>query len=427
MLSRKDNSLQSKDLGSAEPGRAAAPAWAMTLAAVAVLSSAFHFWPFEASRAWQMLCPSNLAVLVWVLICGMWMLGRDGRRKVRWLLPHISVLAYVAINVLSLAFAPELARAASFTMKLALMLITGYMLLSFALSTEKRLKIMYILAAAAAATTIIYCLAARFGAGSESFGFQRSAYKYGTYIGALVPLCAVYLLTESRNWVKLLGGMLVAAAILSSGSLVAVAAIVVGLAVSAVLLRRLSVRLSIVGSVVCGVSAVILLGSHPATATLKDDIGLAEQGGLNLRQRYIEWQAQTNLLQQRTVTGTGAGCVNTYRSSFYYRLPKLNTLKAFEQNGYLATAAETGILGFVCFCWIIFHHGKRALSQIATTRRRSDMTHHRFAAANLAGLAAALVAHLFSSVHYNGILIVFVLILALIARTQQLCGEPSRA
>jgi O-antigen ligase len=170
-----------------------------------------------------------------------------------------------------------------------------------------------------------------------------------------------------------------------------------------------------------------LLGSHPATAVLKDDIRLAEQDGLNLRQRYIEWQAETNLLQQRTVTGTGAGCINTYRSSFYYRLPKLNTLKAFEQNGYLATAAETGILGLVCLCWIVFHYGRRAFSQVATTRRRSDMTHHRFAAANLAGLAGALVANLFSSVHYNGILIVFVLVLALIARTQQLCGEPSHA
>jgi O-antigen ligase len=357
----------------------------------------------------------------------MWMFRRETRRKVLGLLPHIGVLAYVAINVLSLAFAPELARAINFTMKLALMLIAGYMLLSFALSTEKRLKIMYILTAAAAAITIVYCLAARFGAGSESFGFQRSVYKYGTYIGVLVPLCGVYLLTDSRGWVKLLGGMFVAAAILSSGSLGAVAAIVVGLALSAVLFRRLSVRLSIAGSVVCGIGAVILLGSHPATTTLKDDIRLAEQDGLNLRQRYIEWQANANLLRERTVTGTGPGCINTYRSSFYYRLPKLNTLKAFEQNGYLATAAETGILGLVCFCWIVFHYGKRAFSQLATTRRRSDMTRHRFATANLAGLAGALVANLFSSVHYNGILIVFVLVLALIASTQQLYGEPSHA
>ncbi|MHC4332678.1 MAG: O-antigen ligase family protein [Planctomycetota bacterium] len=402
-------------------------ALAMVLAGAAIIASAFHFWPFEASRAWQVLCPSNLAVLVWMLICGMWMLRRETRRKVSWLLPHISVLAYVAINVLSLAFAPELARAINFTMKLALMLIAGYMLLNFALSTEKRLKITYILTAAAAAITIAYCLAARFGAGSETFGFQRSAYKYGTYVGVLVPLCGVYLLTDSRPWAKVFGGMLVATAILSSGSLGAVAAIVVGLALSVVLLRPLSVRLCIVGSVVCGISAVILLGSHPATATLKDDIRLAEQDGLNLRQRYIEWQAETNLLQQRTVTGTGPGCVNTYRSSFYYRLPKLNTIKAFEQNGYLTTAAETGILGLVCFCWIVLHYGRRAFSQVATTRRKSDLTHHRFAAANLAGLAGAVVANAFSSVHYNGILIVFVLILALIARTQQLYEEQSHA
>ena len=149
--------------------------------------------------------------------------------------------------------------------------------------------------------------------------------------------------------------------------------------------------------------------------------------GLNLRQRYIEWQAETNLLEQRTVTGTGAGCINTYRSSFYYRLPKLNTLKSFDQNGYLATAAETGIIGLVSFCWVVLHYGRLAFSQVVTTRRKLDVAPHRFAAANLAGLVGAAVANLFSSVHYNGILIVFVLTLALTAGTQKLYGEQQDA
>ena len=166
-------------------------ALAMVLAGVAVAASAFHFWPFEQSRTWQMLCPSNLAVLIWVLICGAWLLKNKTREKLAGILPHVSVLAYVAINVLSVAFAPDLGRAVSFTMKLALMLVGGYMLLSCAISSEKRMKIMYAFAAAAAGISVVYCLAARFGFGSESFGFDGSAHKYGTYIGLLVPMSAV--------------------------------------------------------------------------------------------------------------------------------------------------------------------------------------------------------------------------------------------
>jgi hypothetical protein len=414
----KGMDLTVKDAGSSRMG-----ALAMVLAGVAVVASAFHFWPFEQSRTWQMLCPSNLAVLIWVLICGAWLLKNKTREKLAGILPHVSVLAYVAINVLSVAFAPDLGRAVSFTMKLALMLVGGYMLLSCAISSEKRMKIMYALAAAAAGISVVYCLAARFGFGSESFGFHGSAHKYGTYIGLLVPMSAVYLLTDSRSWPRLLGGILAAGAILSSGSLGALAAIAAGLALSAVLLPRLSVRLSIIGSVVCGLSAVFLLNSNPAVTTLKNDIRLAEQDGSNLRQRYIEWQAEINLVQERTATGTGAGCINTYRSGFYYRLPKLNTLEEFDQNGYLATVAETGILGLVCFCWVLFTYGKKALYEVFTTRRKSDMSRHRFAAANLAGLAGAVVANAFSSVHYNGVLIAFVLVLSLIGGTPQLHGE----
>jgi hypothetical protein len=414
----KGMDLTVKDAGSSRMG-----ALAMVLAGVAVVASAFHFWPFEQSRTWQMLCPSNLAVLIWVLICGAWLLKNKTREKLAGILPHVSVLAYVAINVLSVAFAPDLGRAVSFTMKLALMLVGGYMLLSCAISSEKRMKIMYAFAAAAAGISVVYCLAARFGFGSESFGFHGSAYKYGTYIGILVPMCGVYLLTDSRSWPRLLGGVLAAGAILSSGSLGAAAAIVAGLALSVVLLRRLSVRLSIIGAVVCGIGAVFLLSSNPAVTTLKNDIRLAERDSSNLRQRYIEWQAEINLLEERTMSGTGAGCINAYRSTFYYRLPKLNTLEAFDQNGYLATAAETGILGLVCFCWVVFNYGKQAFAAVVTARRKSDVTRHRFAAANLAGLGGAVVANLFSSVHYNGILIAFVLVLALIARTQQLYGE----
>ena len=73
---------------------------------------------------------------------------------------------------------------------------------------------------------------------------------------------------------------------------------------------------------------------------------------MDLRQRYIEWQAQINLLKDRAGAGTGIGCLNNHRSEYYGRLPKRNTIAAFDQNGWLATASETGLVGLICLCWI---------------------------------------------------------------------------
>jgi O-antigen ligase len=158
------------------------------------------------------------------------------------------------------------------------------------------------------------------------------------------------------------------------------------------------------------------MNSNPALTSLWDDIKVTEQDDINLKQRYIEWQAEINLLEERTITGTAAGCINDYRSNSYYRLPKLNTLKAFDQNGLLATSAETGILGLACFCCILLHYLKLAYMQVTTTNRTIPSAAYNFAVANFIGLITACVANLFSSVHYNGILIIFVLVLTLISR-----------
>ena len=150
---------------------------------------------------------------------------------------------------------------------------------------------------------------------------------------------------------------------------------------------------------------------------------LSEKDGINLRQRYIEWQAQINLLENRTITGTAAGCINDYRSKFYYRLPKLNTLKVFDQNGWLAVGGETGIVGLVCLCWVVIHYGKLAFKQLIKSGKRDLSAANRFTKANLAGFISACIANTFSSVQYNAILIVFVLVIALISETNRIFGD----
>ncbi|MCX5637289.1 MAG: hypothetical protein NTX52_06305, partial [Planctomycetota bacterium] len=87
---------------------------AALLAGVAIVSSAFHFWPFENSSAWQILCPANMAVLIWSVVLAGYILLKRGRWTGASLLPHMSVFAYLCINALSAAFAPDLSRTISF-------------------------------------------------------------------------------------------------------------------------------------------------------------------------------------------------------------------------------------------------------------------------------------------------------------------------
>jgi len=389
---------------------------ATALSAIAVLCSSLHFWPFADSRLWQLICPSNSAVLAWIVLFAVYLVVSKAGCLDRSTLPHISIFAYVLINVLSLSVSPDLVRSAGFLFKLILMFIAAYMLFGYAISSRRRVKTIYALATTALTISVSYCLLTRIY-GFDTYGFHGSVYKYGTYVGMLTALCGTYLILSSNRKLQLLAVVLICAAILSAGSLGAICAIASGIIAAMILTSRWSVRCKLIAAMTIATLLLIYVLPGSFLTTLRNDIILTEDDNVNVRQRYIEWQAELNMLEKRTITGTAAGCINEYRSKFYYRLPKSNTLKAFDQNGYLATAAETGILGLACFCWIIVHHFRFVHQAIRNTSYR------RFAIANYAALVAACTANLFSSVYYNGNLIIFVMILALIARTCKLSEE----
>ena len=150
------------------------------------------------------------------------------------------------------------------------------------------------------------------------------------------------------------------------------------------------------------------------------DFKLIEEDQINLRQRYIEWQAEANMLEKRGVIGTGAGSVNDYRSHFYYRLPKLNTLKPFDQNGYLAVAAEIGLFGFLMLGWIFATYSKRLRETLQVVRHNPKDLGISFVIPIFGAWISLGVANLFSSIHYNGILLWFALLLAFISSTHSL-------
>ena len=392
------------------------PVCAIVLVGVVVISSAFHFWPFKESKAWQMLCPANSVLLIWIIILMGHLVVKRDYKTYRSLLPNLSILAYLVINVLSVAFAQDSNRALNFIFKLVLIFIGGYVLFSSAISSVNSFRIVYGLIIVALIISVTFSLLTKIGLLSGSFGFFGEPYKYGTYIGMLTPLCAVYLFMDPRYHKKLLGILLTIGALISVGSLGGMMAIFSGMVVFTIMIQTWFIRICVGTSLFCAMGLAIISGSNPASESFRNDINLVEEDGTNLRQRYIEWQAELNLLEERPVTGTAAGCINEYRSNYYYRLPKLNTLKAFDQNGWVTTGAETGIVGLVCFCWIVVYYFKLAYSQVMVEGRTGYSIAYRFALANFAGFIAACVANLFSSVHYNGVLIVFVLVLALISR-----------
>lgn len=338
----------------------------------------------------------------------------------------MSLLAYLVVCVLSIAMALNPGRAVMFDGKLLLAVLGGYTLFTVALRSERFVRWVPSLACVALTASVGYCLIGRLWLGRTEFGFHGNVYKYGTYVGMLAPLAGGMMLL-GRRWPERVGGAaLILLSALSVGSLGGICAIAAGLMALMVLAPRGGPR-GVVMAVTALVAVVVVsAGLMGAMAPLERDLALREPDQpQHLRQRYIEWQALTNLLEARPTVGTGAGCINEHRSEFYYRLPKLNTIGPFDQNGWLATAAEMGVLGLACLVWAVGHYVRLAWSVRSSDAAQGMTAHARLARANGAALVAACVANVFSSLFYNGNLIVFVAILALAARMAALTQGDS--
>jgi len=392
----------------------------LTLAAI--IASAFHFWPLEDSKFWQMLNVSNLCCLAGLVSLFIYLISSKNHFQALSSILHVSIPAYLVINFLSIAFVDNLSRPASYTIKMLLIFLGGFFLFQRAMLSEKAIKTAYQFIVVAALISIFSCIYTRF-TGAERFGFHANAFKYGTYLAILLPLCSVYLLSGSKYQV-LLAIFIVPAAVVSAGTMGAVLSILAGFIAVLLFVEKRSIKAKVLLCILLLLPALFIEDKYFEKA-IRQDLKLTEEDNVNLRQRYIEWQAEINLLEKRGVTGTGAGCVNDYRSNFYYRLPKLNTLKDFDQNGFLATVAETGLLGLLTFCWIIIHYGGLAFRDFLYFQCVKNSIAWRLSAANMASFVSALVANMFSSVHYNGILIIFVLLLGLISSVSKIYGEQN--
>jgi hypothetical protein len=387
-----------------------------TLACIAIVASAFHFWPFSGNKVWQLLCPSNLVILIWIAAATLYFTANRGKLFEYKPLPHISVIAFLCIGILSIAFTPDRTRSALFMIKIFLMFIGAYSLFSFAIVDLKSLRAIFLSIIIATTIAVVYCFAGRILGQYDSFGFHQNPFKYGTYIGIAIPLSCTFLFLSNFLWPKVFASLLVLMAIVSSGSIGGVLAIILSLTAIMLFIPDQNTKMIIAITLALAVTLAFIFTDHEILTHLKNDITPTETNSKDLKQRYIEWQAEINLLEKRCMTGTGAGCINEYRSEFYYRLPKLNTLMPFDQNGWLATGAECGLMSLVMFCWVCCHYLKKALSNLKKISQINAA--NRLMLASTAGFVGALFANMFSSVFYNGLTLLFVLNLVLIDQRQ---------
>ena len=219
------------------------PVCAIVLVGVVMISSAFHFWPFNESKTWQMLCPANSVLLIWILILIGHLFVKRDYKTYRSLLPHLSILAYLTVNIMSVAFAQDSDRAINFTFKLVLVFIGGYLLFSSAISSVNSFRSVYSFIIVALIISVTFSLLAKIELISRNFGFFGEPYKYGTYIGTLTPLCAAYLFMDPRYHKRLLGILLTIGALISIGSMGGMMAIFAGMVVFTIMIQTWSIRI----------------------------------------------------------------------------------------------------------------------------------------------------------------------------------------
>jgi hypothetical protein len=390
----------------------------LSLAVITIIASAFHFWPFEHDKNWQMINIQTVCCAIAVILAVILYIAKRKRSEILPFLPHVSVFIYLIINIISTAYADNLERPMNYNIKLILVFLGGMFLFQKALANGKNLIVIYNVIIMTTFISVAACLYMRLTGDGNRFGFHENVFKYGSYIGIFVPMSCTYLLLGSKGK-NLVGMYLAIASVISIASAGAVLTIIAGYITALIIAKKHPKKNNILLCIVL-ISATLPISNKIFNGVLWRDFVLMENDGVNIKQRYLEWQAEINLLENRGIIGTGAGSINDYRSNYYYRLPKLNTLKSFDQNGWLAIAAETGIFGFIAFWRIIFHYS--SINYDAIKHCHITKNHSMLAAvtANSAAFVSSLVANIFSSVQFNGILIVYVLVLCLVSASSQM-------
>ncbi len=370
------------------------------LAALLVVSLALHSWPAGGNPGLQPIWPVHLVLPAWMGLASILCLRSRWRERIVRAMPPACLWGYLAVCLLSVAVADHPGRAATAAGKIWVCCLATYTLVVIAADERSGMGRLAGLLCATAGLAVTMGLAQRL-AGEAADGLFGSPLKLATFLAMTVPTGWAWLVSSADRRMRIAGVALACGGLVACGGVWGWAGMVAGVVVAGILWpagrRWLAITVMSAATTLCAAHALKML------APLRQDARLIEDDRTDIRQRYLEWQALVNLLAERPIVGAGIGCLNDHRSEYYLRLPKRNTIASFDQNGWLAAAGETGLLGLACLSAAFGHH-----IRLAWTARRTPPGR-----AVLAGLVGAVLANVGCAVQYAGLWPGVVLLMAM--------------
>jgi len=370
-------------------------------------------------------CPADVLV---ALLFGVWLINRLATRTLRaavWPPPAVLALVAVAlVSVVQLTEPNQLKEAAKDILQLIVYFIAAYMLFTSLLREPSRVRIAVYALLIGASVVVAYGVwqylvlgyIAPFDVGA-TFGNRHT---YGAYLAIILPLAFGLLLEAEKRWQRvwlILLILLGAASVLYGATVIALAAGLVGAGLIGTRRRPWHAAIAVL------VLLVLAVGLPPnRSAAVNDFFTFTESGWVEgsyermtdvPKQRYIEWLAALNVLEERPALGVGAGNYQLAIGSYYYgTMPNLDSIEPDSYSAYLVTAASMGLLGLTCLIAVLLHFGvqarRSALAILPSPLERG------LARGGWGMICAAVVHNMFSSYLVRGVGLVFVFCLALI-------------
>ena len=377
-----------------------------------------------------------LADVLVALLFGVWLVIRLATRTLRdaaW--PPLPVVALVVVSLVSAAQLTEgnqLKEAAKEIAQLLLYFVAAYTLFASLMGETARRRIAIYAFFLAASGVVLYGVweylilgyVAPFEVGA-TFG---NCHTYGAYMAIMLPLAFGLLLEVEQRWQRIWLALLLvlgAASVLYGATVIA---LVVGFLATG-LIRKLpepdGSSAVAAGRTALAVGMVLLLAialPPNRSAAVVDFLTFKESGRIEgsyelvenaPKQRYIEWLAALNVLEDSPALGVGAGNYQLRVGEFYYgTLPNLDSIEPDSYSAFLVTAASTGFLGLTCLLAVFLHFAARA--RRAVFAGHGGPLERGLARGAWGAICAAAVHNMFSSYLVRGVGLVFVFLLALI-------------
>lgn len=373
-----------------------------------IIFTSLHHWPLDSTKIWKLINPASMGCVIGILVFITGLFFYD-RAKLLSFLPHVSVVAYILINLLSLSFANSFIRSINYNLKLLIAL--GGMHILIGISARDIIRVKFLLRSVVTACIISMAglIIFQHVIHDREFGFHGNIFKFSTYISIVGSVSVAHLLCGKNIYHLITGCVLGFAVMLLSKSVFVIITISVSL-IATLLIYSKNIKKKIMMIAIIIVSVLIIRYD-----LIKTQLWIFESEYGDLKQYFLECQAYINILSDYFGFSSGAGCINDVRSKYYLLMPKLNTLDSYNQNGWLCVAGETGLLSLLSFSWIIVHHFCLMLRHKETT----------LAVAVQAGLISLVVANFYSSIHFSGNLFLLGLLTGLSQRINQLNGEEN--